>query len=523
MSPSSTVWIVTAPRGGAATSTATFPWRRMKKWWASSPSRKRNCPASKRSLRAQPATVAICAGVRPLRNGCSASRGSSVSIGPPSGGRRGPGGLECAGFLREVDPHGTPRDAAAAADAAGLTELVDPRRELVRHPLAVPRGRAPPDAASVDVGEVEGVARVPPPPALGRGASQVRGILDRRAEARRAYHRAVRAGEAALGDLLPARALGAGGQELLQAGEVEPAAHRRLRAPRRRACGVEVLLARGAGRDPLEERFAARGVDLDEDLAPAGVEELREGEVEAGGGAGAGAHRGAEARAFGLRALDRDDKGRLAPRPVSRVPVGASEEDAVLAGDRRDVAGPHAEEGEGARIRRVGLNLERLFPTGHGEEPPRSGEEELLPGVRPGGVAEQGAVAAGPEPVAAVRLFLSDPRRKPGRGGDLVVDDRPVLDGRPEESVARFEDDVEKRGDLRRLDHAGRGARRLRRGIHSGPSNKEMGRRGLGVKGARCSGAPPGPMMDSAFWEDLNEGLHLIPSQREAGPARRGR
>ena len=41
-------------------------------------------------------------------------------------------------LLGHVDPHRAPRDAAAAADAPARPELVDPRRELVREPLAVP-------------------------------------------------------------------------------------------------------------------------------------------------------------------------------------------------------------------------------------------------------------------------------------------------------------------------------------------------------------------------------------------------
>ena len=44
-------------------------------------------------------------------------------------------------LLGDVDADGTPGDAPPAPDAAGRVELVPPRRELVRHPLAVTRRR----------------------------------------------------------------------------------------------------------------------------------------------------------------------------------------------------------------------------------------------------------------------------------------------------------------------------------------------------------------------------------------------
>ena len=116
-------------------------------------------------------------------------------------------GADGARLLGDVDADRAPGDAAAAADAAGGVELIPPAGELVRHPLAVARLRRGAHAAAVDVGEVHGEAGVPAPGAFGLAAGKVAGVLDRGAEAGRADHGAVAAGEAAAGDLVPARML----------------------------------------------------------------------------------------------------------------------------------------------------------------------------------------------------------------------------------------------------------------------------------------------------------------------------
>src|SRR5690348_15942081 len=114
-------------------------------------------------------------------------RSSSVRTGPPV--RLADG----ASLLGDVDPDRVPGDAAPASDAARRPELVDPRRELVGHPLAVARARRAAYRAAVDVGVVDGEAGVPPLVALDVAAVEVGHVLDRRAEARGADHRAVAA------------------------------------------------------------------------------------------------------------------------------------------------------------------------------------------------------------------------------------------------------------------------------------------------------------------------------------------
>src|SRR5512144_131653 len=70
-------------------------------------------------------------------------------------------------LLGDVDTDRTPDDAAAAADAPRSFELLPPRRQLVRHPLAIAGGAGPANATAVDVAEFAGEAGIPLAPALG--------------------------------------------------------------------------------------------------------------------------------------------------------------------------------------------------------------------------------------------------------------------------------------------------------------------------------------------------------------------
>ncbi len=106
--------------------------------------------------------------------------------------------------LAHVDADRAPRDAAPAAHAAVGAELVDPGAELVGQPLAVAVTDAGPEVAVRDAREVEREAGGPATLRLARRASQVGRLVDVAAEAGRADHRAAGAGEAALGDLVPA-------------------------------------------------------------------------------------------------------------------------------------------------------------------------------------------------------------------------------------------------------------------------------------------------------------------------------
>ena len=134
------------------------------------------------------------------------------------------------------------------------------------------------------------------------------------------------------------------------------------------------------------------------------VEQLGQREVEARSPPRAGVHRDAEAGAARLAAVDGDDERALAPRRVVGVDVAAADEHAVLDRDRVQVA---------ASARR---GTRTAAPAAAPPRPPvpspfrrarqsrtRGREQELLPRVRPDGVAEERLVVAALEPVACRR------------------------------------------------------------------------------------------------------------------------
>src|SRR6266542_2577499 len=171
-------------------------------------------------------------GGRSRKKGCSVNRGSSVSTdfllrlrtGRPSfasGFANGPR------LFGDVNSHRAPRDAASAADAARSSELIDPRRQFVRHPLPVARPRRRAHAASVNVGEIHREARIPSAPPLGVLARQIRHVFHSRAETGRADHRAIGAGQAARGDVVPTRMFVVAVKQPFNVIGVERAAHLR--------------------------------------------------------------------------------------------------------------------------------------------------------------------------------------------------------------------------------------------------------------------------------------------------------
>ena len=228
----------------------------------------------------------------------------------------------------------------------------------MRHPLAVARASGPAHAAAVRVGMPEREARVPQPGVLGLAAGQVGGVLDGAAEARRADQRAVAAAQAAVGDLVPARVLGVGLQQVADVGDVERAAHRRARS-----------LGGGVGRVPLvalgvavlerrEHVGPTLAADLHHEAVAVVVEELGQRQVEAGGDPRAGVHRHAEARPAGAPAVDRHEEGVPPAGLVVGVDVPVAHEDAVLDRHRVQVARAHAHE-RVARRRLGRIDLER--------------------------------------------------------------------------------------------------------------------------------------------------------------------
>ena len=239
-----------------------------------------------------------------------------------------------------------------------LPELVPPGGELVGQPLAVAIAGPGAEAAAGDLGEARAEAAVPAPVRDRLGAREVGRLGERRAEAGRAGEGAVAAGDAALGDLGPARVVELGEEAVVAGRRPGPGRRcgpgRRRPWPRRRTAPAEVA---GASGQPLQHRVAGRRVGLDEEAAvELGQQAGREPPVDLG----AGAHRGAEAGRRRRRALDGDDEDALRAGPRSRGRrTRSAGQDAVLHAERGELAGADAEEGELGRLGVLGREARR--------------------------------------------------------------------------------------------------------------------------------------------------------------------
>ena len=251
-------------------------------------------------------------------------------------------------------------------------------------------------------------------------------VLDRGAEAGRADHRAVAAGQAALGDVVPARVLQIGQQQLAHvvgvacAGPCWPAVARRRR---RRPCGVLAGRRDDAARRPAAPRRVRcrprPGIVRSPSSSSVSARSKPASRLRAG------VHRDAEAGAAGLAAVHRDDERALAPRLVVRIDVRALQEHAVLDGDGVQLAGAHAEEGvalapapaSAVTVDAVGLLL-------GAPQAQQRRVQEALPGMRADGVAEQRLVVAPLQAVVAAVLLVGPAGRQVGDRRDVVVDDR---------------------------------------------------------------------------------------------------
>src|SRR5579884_4250934 len=196
-------------------------------------------PPLKHRLVPHPAMNDSASSSRPRKNGWARTRSlmwssSNASALPPD--RPGPDGPYLFG---DVDPDRTPRDAAAAPDAARDSELVDPTGQLVRHPLPVPGPGGGPHRMGPHPGEVEGEARIPRAPAFGVFTGEVGHVLHRAAETGRADQRAVGAGQTPLRHVVPAGMFGVGVEEVPDAVGPQLAAHRP-------GGGVDHVAGRGA-------------------------------------------------------------------------------------------------------------------------------------------------------------------------------------------------------------------------------------------------------------------------------------
>jgi hypothetical protein len=156
------------------------------------------------------------------------------------------------------------------------------------------------------------------------------------------------------------------------------------------------------------------------------VEQLREREVVALLDARPGVHRDTEARGGRLTAVDRDDEDPAAPGGVVAVDELAAGEDLVLDRDRVQLARAHPDEGERRLVERLLLDDRRAAVRPRAPEPEAGREEELLPRVRPDGVAEARVVLTALKAVGPRLLPVGPADRELSRALELVVDDRAV-------------------------------------------------------------------------------------------------
>ena len=183
-------------------------------------------------------------------------------------------------LVAHVDPDGAPRDAAPAADAAGHAELVPPGAELVRQPLAIAVLGAWPEVAAGHLGEPEVEAAVPGSLRDRLDPVEIRDLRDAGAEAGRAHECAVGAGEAAFGDLRPARALSGVDEPGRQPGGRDRIADLRASGWRRRHGRAASCASFAAGSASASSRCSPRRRAGSDDEP---VVELRQGEVEPAG------------------------------------------------------------------------------------------------------------------------------------------------------------------------------------------------------------------------------------------------
>ena len=335
--------------------------------------------------------------------------------------RRRVGGRDGQQLLTDVDAHGAPGDAPSATDAARRPELVPPRRELVRQPLAIPVSDAraevgvtgdPPEterrtvprpldvpvnpsrseATLTLVQKQVGQTRVQFVQARQRSATSCHRVI-RHARGARAVRRSAQGRRSRPGPRPPDRRM--------------PVPDRRWRRQPQRS-------------DDLLARWSQRA-----DGEP--VVELREDEIGPVGDLRPGAHRRAEAGRHGDGALDRNDERRVTSRGVVGVTRRPRAQDALLDIEGGEFASPHPDEGEARHVR-----LDRL------DEPVGTrrclGDPRRVREPFPRGDADaivERAVAALLLKAVCARLAVGAPSdRQLLDAGDLRVDDGTVADRR---------------------------------------------------------------------------------------------
>ena len=137
-------------------------------------------------------------------------------------------------------------------------------------------------------------------------------------------------------------------------------------------------------------------------------------------------------------------KTRLAAGLVGRVDVAPAQEDAVVHGDRVQVARADADEGDRLGVLRLVDELELgLAVPARANSVSVGGWRKRFHDCGPDGVAEERVVVAPRQPVGACLLLVRPPGGQVGGRADLVVDDRPVRERGAEQQVAALDQRLE--------------------------------------------------------------------------------
>ena len=107
-------------------------------------------------------------------------------------------------LLSEIDSDGTPADATPTTYAARGIKLVVPTGKFVRQPLSEATAAIIADDAAGGIAKIDIETRIPLALALHMFTRQICNFRDAAAKACRTDHRAIRAGQAATGHLVPA-------------------------------------------------------------------------------------------------------------------------------------------------------------------------------------------------------------------------------------------------------------------------------------------------------------------------------
>src|ERR1039457_2598334 len=140
-----------------------------------------------------------------------------------------------------------------------------PGAELVGQPLAVARASRAPQGAAVQERVLDRKTGLPQADALCLGPGEVADVLDARAEAGRADHRAVAARKTALRDLVPARVFEVASEQVAQVAGLDRASH-----------ALSGTLDGSVGRGHVLRRHGSLG-QLAQQLGPAGGSRPRAG------------------------------------------------------------------------------------------------------------------------------------------------------------------------------------------------------------------------------------------------------